>query len=267
MYFKPEKSIVWVSNETTQDLVQDYTFFPIKHLVVFYIIYLVLWLLAVHFVGMFHGVVSYMAYIWPFLFGLFTIFLLDYINYMTWEISILDKDRNYYITNTDISHTDGDIRVMTHNKVFKIPKGNHHLLLIDGKKYEKYIKEKKIKDIGFEKWNFARKHDDNKSRLEALNNTTNKIAQTIQILMDCSYYLFTILITLSAVAHRLKKNLIYKVIPWVLISAIIGLGSNFLMFWEKTYVELLNHLNVKKKILITSISFAIAACFTFGNNI
>ena len=50
--------------------------------------------------------------------------------------------------------------------------------------------------------------------------------------MNCAYYVFTILITLSAVAYRINKRLFYRILPWVLGSAIVGLGSMFIMLWK-----------------------------------
>ena len=43
--------------------------------------------------------------------------------------------------------------------------------------------------------------------------------------------------------------------------------ARWVMLWEKTYEQFLIHITMKKKLLITSMSFAMAACFIFLNNI
>ena len=100
-----------------------------------------------------------------------------------------------------------------------------------------------------------------------IESTTKGLTSQIGVIMNCAYYVFTILITLSAIAYRINKKLFYRILPWVLGSAIIGLGSMFIVLWEKTYQQFLLHITVKKKLLLTSMSFAMAACFIFLNNI
>jgi len=121
------------------------------------------------------------------------------------------------------------------------------------KKYSTFLKNKQITDIPF-----SQRHEENNNLIDS-----KLVIPKISLLVDCSYYLFTTLITLSAVAIRVNKRLFNDIIPWVLISALIGVGGIFIFIWERNIKELLFHLAIKKKILITAISFALAACFTF----
>ena len=156
---------------------------------------------------------------------------------------------------------------MRKNDVFKLKKPNHKLLLIDANKYKKYLESGKIKDSPFTEWKKKEFEESNKAAETDIVSTAKSLSDQIEVIMNCAYYVFTILITLSAVAYRINKRLFYRILPWVLSSAIVGLGSMFIMLWEKTYEQFLIHITMKKKLLITSMSFAMAACFIFLNNI
>ena len=160
-----------------------------------------------------------------------------------------------------------NFRIMAKNNTYKLKKPNHRLLMIDAGRYIKYLGEGKFTDQDFTSWRgqqFSQNKENDEDNIEA---TSKNIGSQIEVLMQSAYYVFTILITLSAVAYRVNRKLFNRIIPWVLSSAIVGLGSMFFMLWERKYQQLLVHLAFKKKLLITSISFAMAACFIFLNNI
>ena len=156
---------------------------------------------------------------------------------------------------------------MTENNIYKMKKPNDRLLMIDAEKYYKYLKEGKFTDQDFTQWRgkqFTHNLQNDEDNIIA---SSKNIGSQVEVLMQSAYYVFTILITLSAVAYRVNRDLFNRIIPWVLSSAIVGLGSMFLMIWNRKYEQLLLHLAFKKKLLLTSISFSVAACFIFLNNI
>jgi hypothetical protein len=259
----PKKSIVWVGNSDTAYTVQDYVSQTFLQKGFSYILYLVLWGGGIHLLRLFNSKYDRASIISAFLIGILLIMTLDWVNGMTWEIAVNNADDNYYLINNDSSLSSG-YRIMQKNNVFKMKNPNHKLLLIDAEKYKNYLKSGKIKDEDFTSW---KKKESRKAAETDIESTTKSLTSQIGVIMNCAYYVFTILITLSAIAYRINKKLFYRILPWVLGSAIIGLGSMFIVLWEKTYQQFLLHVTMKKKLLITSISFAIAACFIFLNNI
>jgi len=262
----PKKSIVWVGNSDTAFTVQDYASQTFLQKGFSYIVYIVLWAGGIHLLRLFNSKYDRASIISAFLVGIILIMALDWINDMTWEIAVNNADNNYYLINNATKISSG-YRIMEKNNIFKMKNPNHKLLLIDAEKYKKYLESGKIKDEDFTSWKKKVFEESRKAAETDIASTTKMLTSQIGVIMNCAYYVFTILITLSAIAYRINKKLFYRILPWVLGSAIIGLGSMFIVLWEKTYQQFLLHVTVKKKLLITSMSFAMAACFIFLNNI
>ena len=227
MNYIPKKPTVWVGDDNTEYTVQDYISQTPMLKAFSYILYIILWVGGIHLLNLFNTQYDRASIISAFLIGILLIFALDWVNDLTWEISVN----------------------------------------IDAYKYKKYLKNGKIKDESFVEWKEKEFTESKKAVETDIQSSAKNLSDQIEIIMNCAYYVFTILITLSAVAYRINKKLFYRILPWVLGSAIVGLGSMFIMLWEKTYRQFLIHLTMKKKLLLTSISFALAACFIFLNNI
>jgi hypothetical protein len=266
MNYIPKKPTVWVGDDNTEYTVQDYISQTPMLKAFSYILYIILWGGGIHLLILFNTQYDRASIISAFLIGIILIFALDWINDLTWEIAVNKADKKYYLINNSGPLASG-YRIMNKNSVFKMKKPNHHLLLVDAYKYKKYLESGKIKDTPFVEWKEKEFKESNKAVETDIQSTAKSLSDQIEIIMNCAYYVFTILITLSAVAYRINKKLFYRILPWVLGSAIVGLGSMFIMLWEKTYQQFLLHLTMKKKLLLTSISFALAACFIFLNNI
>ena len=276
MNFIPKKPIIWVGDANTAYTVQDYVPMSATQNMFTYFLYVVLWLGSLHLLNLFNNKYDRTSIIMAFLIGLLLMFLLDWVNGVGWEI-VIDKDSaKYYILNNDISHLKkksfSNFRIMTKNNVYKMKNPNYKLLMIAAEKYIKHLDKGKFTDEDFTIWRGKQFKQTRKGKLTVASAddetaTSKNIGSQIEVLMQSSYYVFTILITLSAVAYRVNRDLFNRIIPWVLSSAIVGLGSMFFMLWERKYSQLLMHLAFKKKLLITSISFAMAACFIFLNNI
>ena len=269
MNFIPKKSVVWALNENTVDTVQDYVPMTGTINMFSYFLYIILWLGSLHLLKLFNNKYDRTSIIMAFLIGITLFILLDWINAMTWEIAIDKDNAKYYIMNNALhkSELESNYRVMSVNNVYKMKKPNHKILLIGSQKYIKYLKEKKFTDKSFTNWRSHHFNTFENRSLDDIAAASKNIGAQIEVLMNSAYYVFTILITLSAVAYRVNRKLFNRIIPWVLSSAIVGLGSMFFMLWERKYDQLLMHLAFKKKLLITSMSFAMAACFIFLNNI
>ena len=265
-YLLPKIPTVWVGDTNTEYTVQDYISQSLSMKAFSYILYIVLWGGGIHLLKLFNSRYDRVSIISAFLVGILLIFALDWINDLTWEIAINKADKKYYLVNNAGPFKSG-YRIMDKNNIFKLKKPNHTLLLIDSNKYKKYLDNGEIKDQPFADWKEKEFIESHKAVETDIVSTTKTITDQIEVIMNCAYYIFTILITLSAVAYRINKRLFYRILPWVLGSAIVGLGSMFIMLHEKTYQQFLMHINMKKKLLITSMSFALAACFIFLNNI
>ena len=274
MNFIPKKPIVWVGNNDTAYTVQDYVPMSPTQNMFSYFLYVILWLGSLHLLRLFNNKYDRTSIIMAFLIGLCLMLFLDWINATSWEI-LIDKDNTrYYILNNDIKKVENpnrkintNFRIMSNNNTYKMKSPNHRLLIINAEKYIKNLNKGKFTDQDFTSWRgkqFTQNKQNEEDNIEA---TSKNIGSQIEVLMQSAYYVFTILITLSAVAYRVNRKLFNRIIPWVLSSAIVGLGSMFFMLWERKYHQLLVHLAFKKKLLITSISFAMAACFIFLNNI
>ena len=262
----PKIPSVWVGDDNTEYTVQDYISQTQTLKAFSYIMYILLWGGGLHLLNLFNTKYDRASIISAFLVGILLIFALDWINDLTWEIAINKSDNKYYLINNSGPFETG-YRIMRKNNIFKLKKPNHKLLLIDAYKYKKYLESGKIKDSPFTEWKKKEFEESNKAAETDITATAKSLSDQIEVIMNCAYYVFTILITLSAVAYRINKRLFYRILPWVLSSAIVGLGSMFIMLWEKTYEQFLIHITMKKKLLITSMSFALTACFIFLNNV
>ena len=262
----PKIPSVWVGDDNTEYTVQDYISQSPRLKAFSYIIYIVLWFCVLNLLKLFNTKNDRSAIITGFLLGVVMIFALDWINDLSWEIAINKADHKYYLINNAGPFISG-YRIMNKNNVFKMKKPNHKLLLIDAYKYKKYLENGEIKDEPIIDWKKREFEESHKAADTDIVSTAKSLSDQIEVIMNCAYYVFTILITISAVAYRINKRLFYRILPWVLGSAIVGLGSMFIMLWEKTYQQFLIHLTMKKKLLITSMSFALTACFIFLNNV
>lgn len=261
MNILPPKKTLWVADKKTTYTSQDYAATPFVMNIMLYGIYIVAWLCALRLVKMFNKTYGFIPIFLAFFIGCCLLFLLDYINILNWEISINKDTGKYILMNNDTTYFEEPSRIIeTNNDIYHFGK-SRWMLLIDDKKYYRFLKDKQITDIPF-----SGKNEEDTSDINNLVNS-NLIVPKINVLVDCSYYLFTTLITLSAVAIRVNRRLFNDIIPWVLISAIVGVGGIFIFIWERNIQELLLHLAIKKKILITAISFALAACFSFINKL
>jgi hypothetical protein len=266
MNFIPSRSSVWVGDTNSEYTVQDYVGQSTKDTMFSYFLYVLLWMGSWHLLNLFNTQYDRTAIFSAFLIGFVMIILLDYVNSMTWELAVNKADRHYYVMNNK-GPVKPNYRIMKKNNIFKMKKPNHQLLLIDSQKYKKFLDSGEIKDEPFIEWKKREFSESHKAAETDIVATSRSVADQIEVIMNCAYYVFTILITLSAVAYRINKKLFIRILPWVLGSAIVGLGSMFIMLWEKTYQQFLLHLTMKKKFLLTSMSFAMAACFIFLNNI
>ena len=201
--------------------------------------------------------------IFSFTTGLFLIILFDIINQNPWEISISNEDRNFYLYKP-LSVGDA---VLTKNEIFKF-RNKISGGLVDKNKLEQFVKEGKVEYLSLTDW--LNSQFDNISpsvSLDLTKNSVKNLNNEISLLIRSSYYLFTMLITLAAVSFRFKKKLFFHILPWILICAIVCLGGMFTYFWDNNYSDQINNLIIKKKLLLTSISFSLAACLSVYNNI
>ena len=268
MSFIPKRKTTWVFGDKSEYMHESYVPLTTKMNIISYILYVILWLASLRLLKMFDNKYDRVSIGSAFFIGCFLLLALDKINDLNWELSIDKNTFKYTLINNE--KTDGiildNIVIPTDNKVYKF-KTNAELLLIDSDKYLENQKKDKFTASSLTDWHKKEFTKRKTSSEKDINSTSKNMTAQIGLLMKCAYYVFTILITLSAVAYRINKKLFYRIIPLVLSSAIVGLGSMFIVLWEHSYTQLLIHLIFKKKLLITSISFALAAIFIFFNNL
>jgi hypothetical protein len=267
MNFIPNDATIWVLGDKSEYMHEDYIPMTLKMNIIGYTIYVILWLASLKLLKMFDNEYDRVSIAAAFFIGCFLLMALDKINDLNWEISINKNTFKYTIMNNKhLAGTPPNVVIPSDNKVYNF-KNNTDLLLIDSKKFLLNQKKGGFKDLSLVEWRKREFSKHKSSTQNDITSTSENITAQIGLLMKCAYYVFTILITLSAVAYRINKKLFYRIIPLVLSSAIVGLGSMFILLWEHNYTQLLMHLAFKKKLLITSISFALAAIFIFFNNL
>ena len=230
----------------------------------FYIIYILLWVISIKLLKLFSIKYDNKPIIISFIIGFSLIVLFDFINQNPWEISISAEDSNFYLYKP---LSEGDAVLIKNDDAYKFP-NKQSGGLIDKDKLEQFVKEGKVKYISLGEWvNSQFSNTSSDASLDFTQDNIKTLNDEIKLLINSSYYLFTMLITLAAVSFRFKKSLFFHILPWLLICAIVGIGSVFSYFWGNSYADQINHLIVKKKLLITAISFSLAACFSVLNNI
>ena len=234
----------------------------------FYFFYILIWILCIRLLILFNTRYDRISIIIAFLIGFLGLFFFDFLNASPYEISVDKADKRFYIYNS-LSEPDA---VLFKNSVFKFP-DNKTGALVDIKLFKEYVKAgkikyKKLRDINSEEWGKQKyfKLPEERTGM-AGEHSTQIMGKNINLVMNAAYYLFTMIITLAIITVRINKKLFYRILPWILISAIVGLGTVFVYLWEQRYSQLLFHLLIKKKLLMMSISFSLAACFIVYNNI
>ena len=209
-----------------------------KKMIGFYIIYILLWGVSIKLVKIFTKKYDTLSIAFSFLIGLFLIILFDFINQNPWEISISNEDKHFYMYKP---LSEGDA-VLIKNEVFKFPDKNSGGL-VDKDKLEQFVKEGKVKYISLGQWVTSQfSSSTSEASLEFTRDNIKTLNGEIKLLINSSYYLFNMLITLAAVSFRIKKVLFFQILPWILICAIVGLGSMFSYFWDSNYSDQINNL-------------------------
>ncbi len=258
------KETRWVYDKNMKHFPElNYLSLTNKKMVGFYIIYFLLWGVSISLLKFFTKKYDTSSISIAFLIGLSLILLFDFINQNPWEISIANENRNFYLYKP-LSESDA---VLIKNDIYKF-KNKNSGGLVDKKRLEQFAKEGKVKYITFGQWVNSQFRNQNPDvSLEFTRDTVKTLNGEIKLLINSSYYLFNMIITLAAVAFRIKKSLLFEILPWILMSAIVGIGGMFAYFWDNNYEHQINNLIMKKKLLITAISFSLAACIYVFNNI